>query len=172
MAKKHAQDPGSARAGGDLGWALRGAYVQAFSNKLFTMKVGEISEPVKTQFGYHIIRLDEVQPEHARTLGDAHSQIEGDYRRERASDVFGDRQERLQQKLESTTGADLAPLAQEFGLTLGEVPEYPRSGGGALGADADPSALGFGDPRLKGQRTGGPVGLPRGRMANPRAPRA
>src|SRR5258706_3801020 len=104
LAKKYSQDPGSAREGGDLGWALRGAYVQAFSDKLFAMKAGEISEPVKTQFGYHIIKLDEVQPQHARTLGDARSQIEGDYRRERASDVFGDRQDRLQQKLESPTG--------------------------------------------------------------------
>src|SRR5258706_5794455 len=128
------------------------------------MKVGEISEPVKTQFGYHIIRLDEVQPEHARTLGDAHSQIEGDYRRERASDVFGDRQERLQQKLESTTGADLAALAKEFGLTLGEVPEYTRSGGGALGANADLSALVFSDTMLRDLRIGGPVALADDRM--------
>ena len=164
LAKKYSQDPGSAPAGGDLGWALRGAYVQAFSNQLFAMKIGEISEPVKTQFGYHIIRLDEVQPEHARTLGDARSQIEGDYRRERASDVFGDRQERLQQKLESTTGADLAALAQEFGLTLGEVPEYTRGGGGALGANADLNALVFGDTMLKDLRIGGPVALADDRM--------
>jgi len=69
------------REGGDLGWALRGAYVQAFSDRLFAMKAGEISEPVKTQFGYHIIKLEEVQPQRAKTLSDARSQIEGDYRR-------------------------------------------------------------------------------------------
>ena len=78
LAKKNSQDPGSARQGGDLGWALRGAYVQAFADKLFSMKPGEISDPVKTQFGYHIIRLAEVQPEHAKTLSDAHQQIEAD----------------------------------------------------------------------------------------------
>ena len=119
LAKKYSQDPGSARQGGDLGWALRGAYVKPFADKLFSMKAGEISDPVKTQFGYHIIRLDEIQAEHARTLADARAQIEGDYRRERASDLFGDRQEQLQQKLESNSGADLAALAREFGLTAG-----------------------------------------------------
>ncbi len=159
LAKKYSQDPGSARQGGDLGWALRGAYVQAFADKLFSMKAGETSEPVKTQFGYHIIRLDEVQPERAKTLADARAQIEGDYRREKAADVFGDRQERLQQKVETTGGADLNALAQEFGLTLGEVPEYTRGGGGPLGVNADLSGIVFSDTVLKDHRIGGPVAL-------------
>jgi peptidyl-prolyl cis-trans isomerase D len=159
LAKKYSQDPGSARQGGDLGWALRNAYVMPFADKLFAMKAGEISDPVRTQFGYHIIRLEEVQPEHGKTLADAHAQIEGDYRRERASDIFGDRQERLQQKIETTSGADLAALAQEFGLTLGEVPEYTRGGGGALGVNAELSSVVFSDTVLKDQRIGGPVAL-------------
>jgi peptidyl-prolyl cis-trans isomerase D len=164
LAKKYSQDPGSARQGGDLGWALRGAYVQAFADKLFSMKVGEISEPVKTQFGYHIIRLDEVQAEHSRTLADARAQIEADYRRERAADVYGDRQERLQQKLETTSGADLAALASEFGLSIGEVPQYTRGNGGALGVNADLTSLVFSDSVLKDQRIGGPVALADDRM--------
>ena len=159
LAKKYSQDPGSARQGGDLGWALRNAYVQPFADKLFAMKPGEVSEPVKTQFGYHIIRLDEVQAEHGKTLADARAQIEGDYRRERASDIFGDRQEQLQQKIETTSGADLAALAKEFGLTVGEVPEYTRGGGGALGVSSDLSSVVFSDTVLKDQRIGGPVAL-------------
>jgi peptidyl-prolyl cis-trans isomerase D len=159
LAKKYSQDPGSARQGGDLGWALRGAYVQAFADKLFSMKPGEISDPVKTQFGYHIIRLAEVQPEHARTLSDSHQQIETDYRRDRAADLFGDRQEQLQQKLETTPGADLAALSKEFGLTVGEVPEYTRGGGGALGVNTELSGVVFSDTVLKDQRIGGPVAL-------------
>jgi peptidyl-prolyl cis-trans isomerase D len=159
LARKYSQDPGSARQGGDLGWALRGAFVQVFADKVFAMKAGEISEPVKTQYGYHIIRLDEVQAERGKTLADAHAQIEADYRRERAADIFGDRQEQLQQKIETTSGADLAALANEFGLTLGEVPEYTRGGGGALGVNADLSSVVFSDTVLKDQRIGGPVAL-------------
>jgi len=164
LAKKYSQDPGSAHQGGELGWALRGAYVQAFADKLFTMKVGEISDPVKTQFGYHIIQVEEVQAEHARTLADARAQIESDYRRERAADLYGDRQERLQQKLESNPGADLTALATEFGLTMGEIPEYTRGGGGALGVNADLSSVVFSNTVLKDQRIGGPVALSDDRM--------
>ena len=48
LARKYSKDPGSAVQGGDLGFALRGAYVPAFSDKLFSMKAGEVSEPVLT----------------------------------------------------------------------------------------------------------------------------
>ena len=164
LARKYSQDPGSARQGGDLGFALRGAYVQAFADKLFSMKNGETSEPVKTPFGYHIIKLDEIQAEHARTLTDDHARIEGDYRRDRAAEVYGSRQESLQQKLETTSASDLAALAKEFGLTLGEVPEYTRGGGGALGVNAELSGVVFSDSVIKDQRIGGPVGLADDRM--------
>lgn len=159
LAKKYSQDPGSAKQGGDLGWALRGAYVKPFADKLFTMKAGEFSEPVKTQFGYHVIKLDDIQAEHSRTLADARAQIEADYRRDRASDLFGDRQEQLQQKLETSAGADLPAIAKEFGMTVGEVPEYTKGGGGALGVNADLSSVVFSDQVLKDQRIGGPVAL-------------
>lgn len=164
LARKYSQDPGSARQGGDLGLALRGAYVQAFSDRLFAMKSGEVSEPVKTQFGYHIIRLDEVQAEHARTLADDRARIEADYRRDRAAEIFGSRQESLQQKLETTSGSDLAALASEFGLTVSEVAEYTRGGGGALGANAELSGVVYGDAVIKDQRIGGPVALADDRM--------
>ena len=77
----------------------------------------------------------------------------------RASDLFGDRQEQLQQKLETTSGADLGALAKEFGLTLGEVPDYTRGGGGALGVNPDLTTVVFSDTVLKDQRIGGPVAL-------------
>ena len=53
--------PGSASRGGDLGFAARGNYVEPFEKALFALKPGETSAPVKTEFGYHIIRLEEVR---------------------------------------------------------------------------------------------------------------
>jgi peptidyl-prolyl cis-trans isomerase D len=73
--------------------------------------------------------------------------------------LFGDRQEQLQQKLETTSGADLQALAKEFGLTLADVPEYTRGGGGLLGANSELSSVVFSDNVLKDQRIGGPVAL-------------
>ncbi|HEC97685.1 MAG TPA: hypothetical protein ENI58_05940 [Nitrospirae bacterium] len=57
LAEKNSIDKGSAAKGGDLGFFGRGQMVPAFEKAVFSMKKGEISGPVKTQFGYHIIKL-------------------------------------------------------------------------------------------------------------------
>ncbi|MCJ8009955.1 peptidylprolyl isomerase [Lederbergia wuyishanensis] len=57
LAKEYSKDPGSAQNGGDLGYFGKGKMVKEFEDKAFSMKIGEISEPVKTEHGYHIIKL-------------------------------------------------------------------------------------------------------------------
>jgi len=57
FAKRYSTDPGSAASGGDLGWEKRGVFVREFEETVFGMKEGEISNLVKTQFGFHIIQL-------------------------------------------------------------------------------------------------------------------
>ncbi len=57
LAKKYSQDPGSASAGGDLGWASRGQFIPEFEHAVYALKPGEISNVVETQFGFHIIQL-------------------------------------------------------------------------------------------------------------------
>ncbi len=57
LAKKYSQDPGSKNKGGDLGWASPGAYVQSFENVIDGLKPGEISEPFRSQYGWHIVQL-------------------------------------------------------------------------------------------------------------------
>ena len=62
LAKKHSQDPGSAKNGGALDWSNRGAFVKEFSDAMARLKKGETTKtPVKTQFGYHVIRLDDTR---------------------------------------------------------------------------------------------------------------
>lgn len=61
LAKESSKDPGSGAKGGDLGFMQRGQTVPAFDEMLFKLKPGEMSEPVKTEFGYHIIRVDEIR---------------------------------------------------------------------------------------------------------------
>jgi Parvulin-like peptidyl-prolyl isomerase len=62
LAKENSKDPGSAAQGGDLGWAERGMFVAPFEEALFGMTVGELRGPVKTQFGYHVLKLEEIEP--------------------------------------------------------------------------------------------------------------
>src|SRR5437764_770269 len=110
LAKQYSQDPGSAHNGGDLGWAERSSFVAPFAEALYGMRVGEIKGPVKTQFGYHIIRLDEIQPGKSKSFEEARSDLEAQLRRDRATDRFGEVQEQLQSRV-AEPGADLGSLA-------------------------------------------------------------
>lgn len=61
LAKRNSQDPGSAPLGGDLGVAKKGTFVKEFEETVFSLKDGEVSDVVETEFGYHIIKLNEKQ---------------------------------------------------------------------------------------------------------------
>jgi peptidyl-prolyl cis-trans isomerase D len=157
LAKQYSQDPGSAQNGGDLGWAERSAFVKPFADALFGMKVGELAGPVKTQYGYHIIRLDEIQASKGKSFDEARPELEGQVRRARATDRFGEIQEQLQAKL-AEPGADLGALAQQYSLQQGEVKEFAKGAGGApFGAAPQLQELVFGEPPLGTDKLAGPV---------------
>jgi peptidyl-prolyl cis-trans isomerase C len=76
LAKKLSKDPGSGAKGGDLDWANPGNYVKEFSDAMVGLNKGKFTEtPVKTQFGYHIIRLDDVREAQLPKLDDVKAQI-------------------------------------------------------------------------------------------------
>jgi peptidyl-prolyl cis-trans isomerase D len=159
LAKKYSADPGSAAQGGDLGWADQSAFVGPFADALFSMQAGQTSDPVKTQFGYHIIRLDEVRPAHERPFDEVRPELESEYRRDQASELFGDRQEQLQQKLEGGT-FDLDAIAKQFDLSTGEIQDFTRTTGAApLGGSPALLAAVFSDDVLGGSKLGGPVAI-------------
>jgi peptidyl-prolyl cis-trans isomerase D len=119
--------------------------------------VGEIHPPVKTQFGYHIIRLDEVQAGKTKTFEEARPELEGEVKKNAATDRFGDIQEQLQTRLEQP-GADLDAIAKEFKLQTGDVPQYLRGEGAApLGATPQLQELVFGESPVATGRIGGPL---------------
>ncbi|QDL37658.1 peptidylprolyl isomerase [Rhodoferax sediminis] len=76
IAKKSSKDTGSGAKGGDLDWANAGSYVKEFSDAMVKLKKGQTTDtPVKTQFGYHIIRLDDVRTAQLPKLEDVKPQI-------------------------------------------------------------------------------------------------
>jgi peptidyl-prolyl cis-trans isomerase C len=73
---KQSKDPGSAANGGDLDWATPSSFVKPFSDAMVSLQKGQLLEtPVKTQFGYHVIRLDDVRPAKIPTLEEVKPQI-------------------------------------------------------------------------------------------------
>ncbi len=157
LAQQYSKDPGSAHNGGDLGWAERSAFVAPFADALFGMAVGEIKGPVKTQFGYHIIRLDEIQPAKGKSFEAARAELEAQVRRDRATDRFGEIQEQLQSRI-AEPGADLEALAGEYKLQQGDIPQFLKGAGAPpLGAAPALQDAVFGEPPLAVGHVGGPV---------------
>ena len=156
LEKQYSQDVGSASKGGDLGWGERSNFI-GLSDALFSAPVGEIRGPVKTQFGYHIIRVDEIQQGKTQTFEQARGEIEAQVRRDKAADRFGDRQEQLQRRLEQP-GADFDAVAKEFQLQTGQVAQFLRSVGGApLGTSNELQDVVFSSAVLDEGHIGGPV---------------
>ncbi len=169
LAKQYSDDPGSASQGGDLGWSERSSFVAPFADAVFTMKPDEIRGPVKTQFGYHIIQLEGVQPGKVKTFAEARAEIEAQLRRDRASDRFGDLQEQIQQQLDNGTPT-LEGLAKEFGMQTGEVAQFVRgAGGGTLGNSRELQDAVFSDSVLAEHHIGGPVPIGDDRLVLVRA---
>jgi len=90
LARKESQDPGSAAQVGSLGSFGRGAMVKSFDDAVFSMKTGEIRGPVESEFGFHIIRLDGIQPATAIALESVRPEIETGIRKQKAERKFSE----------------------------------------------------------------------------------
>lgn len=88
LARANSKDLGSANQGGDLGFLEKGTSEPAFENKLFSMKTGEISEPVLTTQGYHIIKLVEVEAERVKTFDEARADLESEFLVQESDSAF------------------------------------------------------------------------------------
>lgn len=134
LAREHSKDPGSAQQGGDLGWAQRGMFVGPFEEALFAMSPGEIRGPVETPFGFHVIRLEEIQAGEQQTFEEARPELEAEYRRERSQTIFYDQTQRMAD-LAFTALTELESVARELDLPLQKVSDFTREGGEPFGDD-------------------------------------
>jgi peptidyl-prolyl cis-trans isomerase D len=96
LAKKHSEDPGSAKRGGDLGYFKRGDMVKPFEEAAFSLKTGEMSGLVKSDFGYHIIKVTDVKEARTLPIKDVKDDILEVLKLEEARELAGERMESLQ----------------------------------------------------------------------------
>ncbi len=152
VAKKESQDPGSAAQGGDLGFFARGAMVKPFEDAVFAAKKDEIVGPVKSDFGYHVIRVTDVKPEKGKSLAEATPEIEADLKKGAASRRFAEVAEGLT-NLVYEQSTSLKPAADLYKLPIQQSGWFARTGG-APPLLANPKLIAeiFSDNAIKSKR--------------------
>ncbi len=124
LAKKYSEDEGSAKQGGDLDFFGKGRMDPAFEEAAFGLKPGEISDVVKSQYGFHIIKVTDKKAASARTLDEVRPQIEDQLSYEKANVKAGDLAAVLEKEISKP--ADLDKVAKANGLQVQESGFFTR----------------------------------------------
>lgn len=128
LAKTYSQDPGSANIGGDLGLFQQGMMVPEFDQAVFSMQAGEVSQPIKTDFGYHIIKLTKIQPKQTSEYAEVKSDVEAMLRRQLAEKAYFEKLEQLSTVAYEQADA-IEPAAEVVGLEVKTSELFSRQGG-------------------------------------------
>lgn len=129
LAKQHSQDSGSATQGGDLGFFVRSAMVKPFGDAVFGMKTSEISEPVESEFGFHIIKLTDIKPAKTSSLQEVKTVVSQEVRKQKATRAFSENAEQFN-NLVFEQNDSLAPAAKQLGLKVEQSDWLNRRTGG------------------------------------------
>ncbi|HUO17965.1 MAG TPA: peptidylprolyl isomerase [Verrucomicrobiae bacterium] len=111
LAKKYSEDPGSAKQGGSLGWIGRGQTVPEFEKVAFSLPKGQLSDVVKSSYGFHIIRVDDKQDAHMKSLDEVKSEIEPIVKHQKAQQLAQKKADQLLAQARKD-GLDAAASAQ------------------------------------------------------------
>ena len=160
LAAELSDDPGSSTQGGDLGLIESDIMPLAFEQTLFEMQLDQISDPVETEFGWHIIRLDEIVAPRGQTFDEARAEIAELMREEQADDLYVDMLERMID-LVYADPTGLESVAGDLDLELQTAGPFSRFN--AEGLLADPRVLeeAFSDLVLVERQTSEPIELER-----------
>ncbi|OCC16376.1 Foldase protein PrsA precursor [Dissulfuribacter thermophilus] len=133
LAKKYSEDPGTAKSGGDLGFFTKGMMVKPFEEKVFSMKEGEIAGPIRTQFGFHVVKLEKVEPSRVKSLEEVKEEIEKKLKDQKANDILWEMANKAYDEIIGLGGLDV--YAKGANIELKET--------GLFSKDAPPPLVGF-----------------------------
>jgi peptidyl-prolyl cis-trans isomerase D len=126
LARKNSQDPGSAEKGGDLDFVTRGAMVKPFEDAMFALKKGEISDVVESEFGYHIIQLNDIKPGVVPPFEQVRAKIEDEVRSQQATQEFAKAAESFTDAVYQQPDS-LKPAAEKLKLTIRTADKVART---------------------------------------------
>jgi len=163
LAREHSQDPGSADAGGDLGFFGRNEMVGPFSDKAFSLAENEISDPLRSEFGFHIIEVTGIRPEAAESLDEAHDVIVADLRRQEYNRQYPILADDFSSEAFNQPDT-LKSVAETLGLKIQTTDWVTRNG--AIGPYRNPKLMEalFSDDAIKGGNNTEAVEVGRGIM--------
>ncbi|MFZ2288499.1 MAG: SurA N-terminal domain-containing protein [Halopseudomonas yangmingensis] len=127
LARELSEDFGSASSGGDLGFTVAGSFDPAFEQALFALAEGEVSEPVRSEFGYHLIKLTALQAPEVPSFDEMRPELEAELKAEQVERRFVEATRELANL--SYESPDLADPARALGLEVAVHTGFTRAGG-------------------------------------------
>lgn len=125
LAKQFSADPGSANNGGSLGKVQKGQMVPEFEEANFSIAQGVVSEPVKSQFGYHLIKVDDIELPSQKAFDEVRSELEQQELDRLAQEILIEKEETLR-NLAYEFSEDLDTVAEELGLEIKTTAEFTQ----------------------------------------------
>jgi peptidyl-prolyl cis-trans isomerase D len=164
LAEQYSEDALSASSGGDLGFIARGDLDPRVEDVLFTLKKGEISDPIRTDLGFQIVQLTEVKPARQKPFEDVRAEVERDYRRQEAQERFVEQAEQLLTLTYEQSGS-LEPAAEALGLEIQRSGWLTRSQGAGIASNPKIRSAAFKEDVLQGRYNSDMVELGQGHVA-------
>lgn len=122
LAKKYSEDDGSKAKGGDLGWIVEGQTVPQFQQVAFSLPKGQISDLVKTEYGFHIIKVLDHEQAHTKTFDEVRAEIFPIVQDAKVNDEANTVSNQMAEAVRQSDRQPLDDLAKKFNLELGETP--------------------------------------------------
>lgn len=143
LAKAHSDDIGSKNVGGDLGFNTRGGFVTEFDDVLFDMEKNDISAPVETEFGFHIIQLQDIRSPELASLADKTEEIKAELKASQVEELFAEKAEAL--AAEAFENDNISDLVENSNLGLkAETTElFTRTLGNGIALNEKVRAIAF-----------------------------
>jgi peptidyl-prolyl cis-trans isomerase D len=156
LAKQNSDDLGSKNQGGDLGWLDKGTTDEAFETALFALQKGEVSAPILTSEGYHVIDLRDIRPGKTRSFDEVKPELAKQYADSEKERVYADKAGKLTD-LTYQDPSSLEPAAKDLGLKVEKTALFARTGGEGIAGNPAVAKAAFSDGVLVQSNNSDPI---------------
>jgi len=156
LAKQSSDDLGSKNQGGELGWLDKGTTDEAFETALFALQKGEVSAPILTSEGYHVIDLRDIRPGKTRSFDEVKPELAKQYADSEKERVYAEKAGKLTD-LTYQDPSSLEPAAKELGLKVEKTALFARTGGEGIAGNPAVAKAAFSDGVLVQNNNSDPI---------------